>query len=508
MTNFNKQLFDHINSNDINGIISDLLSGADPNVEYDDKYALIEAIGNEKIDRRKIDSPDIIRLLLSFGANPNVKDKNDTPLTKAVLFNDVESVKMLLEYGADPNIIANRGITAIHYTVNHVGEDVSKHNEIFDMLIKAGADINHQDNLGNTTLIFASMVGDIDRVKALLANGADVSIKNNKGQTFMDVADIRTLVGLTISKTQITDEKFEELKKKLDTFFLYNEKEKIDLFLKFLRDNDVPEDEIRHILEYAQQVTPKVAYGETYPRSGRPKTTMRRLLPATPPKIDKKVRILDNFDINSLCFCLNEPSGKVKETVAIPVTRYELEPGHGFYGRGTNPNVNYTWYYIEPDSDLYLISDRVFVGRNKITMFIQLYKEFENKLEEIGKLMNKNDEKELEKMKTYYEEKLKQYFNVDNIDWDVIIDDKELVISKSTSVTSNSTNYLRNLQTGKIGFEGGVLDNLDSLLGSISSYLGYDILVFTHQPGNYGRLVAECLDVRNRMTSLASIVKL
>jgi len=55
--------------------------------------------------------------------------------------------------------------------------------ENVDLLIKAGADVNHQDNRGNCPLYYTAMyVRDFTLVLRLLAAGADHRIANNDGQ--------------------------------------------------------------------------------------------------------------------------------------------------------------------------------------------------------------------------------------------------------------------------------------------------------------------------------------
>jgi hypothetical protein len=70
------------------------------------------------------------------------------------------------------------------------------------------------------------------------------------------------------------------------------------------------------------------------------------------------------------------------------------------------------------------------------------------------------------------------------------------------------TTFFRNWDTREVFFEGGGMDFLDEVLSRILMLLNYDVLVLTHQPGNYGRLVSECLDVRKRSVSFANIYEI
>jgi len=55
--------------------------------------------------RRRADVDDIIRLLLSHGADPNQRGLNDyTPLHMAVAERQPVAIRMLLDAGADPDL--------------------------------------------------------------------------------------------------------------------------------------------------------------------------------------------------------------------------------------------------------------------------------------------------------------------------------------------------------------------------------------------------------------------
>src|SRR5438045_1873406 len=83
--------------------------GADPNAPVEDGFPpLIAALTCARAAPgapRRTDVDDILRLLLSFGANPNERGINDyTPLHMAVAARDALAVPILLDAGADPEL--------------------------------------------------------------------------------------------------------------------------------------------------------------------------------------------------------------------------------------------------------------------------------------------------------------------------------------------------------------------------------------------------------------------
>ena len=83
--------------------------GADPNIPVDDGFptliAALSCAGDVPGATRRADVDDILRLLLSFGADPNQRGINDyTPLHMAVAQRDPLAVQILLDGGADTEL--------------------------------------------------------------------------------------------------------------------------------------------------------------------------------------------------------------------------------------------------------------------------------------------------------------------------------------------------------------------------------------------------------------------
>lgn len=63
------------------------------------------------------------------------------------------------------------------------------HDSLSSVIVsKTGIDLNAQGATGNTPLMFASLWGASNNAKFLLESGADVTLKNNKGETALSIA--------------------------------------------------------------------------------------------------------------------------------------------------------------------------------------------------------------------------------------------------------------------------------------------------------------------------------
>ncbi|WP_341815970.1 ankyrin repeat domain-containing protein [Wolbachia endosymbiont (group B) of Idaea biselata] len=113
---------------------------------------------------------DIAKLLVNKGANVNAKDiLGRTPMHFAVMNNhkDIQDV-----YG--------RGST---YTTAESNDE-----EVIQLFLMRGASINEADKNGETPLHLASWGGHLDTLQHLINNGANIGTKDSSGKTPLDIA--------------------------------------------------------------------------------------------------------------------------------------------------------------------------------------------------------------------------------------------------------------------------------------------------------------------------------
>lgn len=156
-------------------------------------------------------SHDYLKSVLeSSAADINVGDSNNmTPLCLATFRNDVQAVKLLLAFGANPNIVDKWGSTPLFFARNtdickmllDAGVNIHTHNavlgrsalhqpytlisrwyvesdtvDIIDLLVNAGIDVDVRDGLGRTPLVAAVYSGYTSHARRLLELGANPNV--------------------------------------------------------------------------------------------------------------------------------------------------------------------------------------------------------------------------------------------------------------------------------------------------------------------------------------------
>jgi ankyrin repeat protein len=134
---------------------------------------------------------DIAEFLLANGAHINSADeRGNTPLSAAALAGQRDMVLLLVSRGANVNVRDSNGVTPLQMVVDHGWKDLAR------LLIDAGADANTTPGADPNArsreryppLHAAARNADIEEVKRLLADGADINMQNSKGCTALHLA--------------------------------------------------------------------------------------------------------------------------------------------------------------------------------------------------------------------------------------------------------------------------------------------------------------------------------
>jgi len=182
-----ESFFDRLAEGDVLAVKLFLIAGMDPNYEIRRKIDKTEIALTPLMVGTKAGRPEILKILLDRGAEPDFKDTKfgRTALHLAAVEGHLDAVRLLVDRGA--NIYARTfiGATPLMYAA------LGGHNEIVKFLISKGADVNTQNNKGGTALNLAAVKGHSDTVKLLLNKGANINAKcGKKGWTALFFAAV------------------------------------------------------------------------------------------------------------------------------------------------------------------------------------------------------------------------------------------------------------------------------------------------------------------------------
>jgi hypothetical protein len=120
---------------------------------------------------------EAMRALVAAGADPNAleRDRYDV-VTIAAVANDLATLRVALELGTSAKNITSRYDGTALIAAAHLG-----HVEVVQTLIRAGAPLDHVNNLGWTALIESIVLGDggprhTETLRALVEAGANVNL--------------------------------------------------------------------------------------------------------------------------------------------------------------------------------------------------------------------------------------------------------------------------------------------------------------------------------------------
>lgn len=155
---------------------------------------------------------ELMQLLLQHGADPNarlgrsiwsrvlsenrvwVDVAGSTAFLRAAMADDVKAMQLLKAGGADPDIPTQAGTTPLMAAAG-VGWGANYSVTAPDRMaavkycISQGGKITDADTLGFTSLHGAAFVGDLQLIKFLVANGAQVNAKSKSGDSVADYAN-------------------------------------------------------------------------------------------------------------------------------------------------------------------------------------------------------------------------------------------------------------------------------------------------------------------------------
>jgi ankyrin repeat protein len=180
-----------------------LEAGADPNQSIGNRFppASLDAPGEEKLSALygaagRLKDPEMTRLLLAAGANPNDGESlyhamgstacvrvllehgargDSNILANAIAHSDLDAVRMLLERGVDPNAVGAQRIPALLFAIR-----ARRSAEIVKALLAAGADPHAHTPEGQSAYKYALLAGLPEIAELLAKAGAreEVSVED------------------------------------------------------------------------------------------------------------------------------------------------------------------------------------------------------------------------------------------------------------------------------------------------------------------------------------------
>lgn len=158
----------------------------------------------------KYNYPEVTQTLLELGLSVSARsdggyeESGVTPLHVAASNLNQPVADVLLEAGADPNAKTDKGQTPLHHLVRQEPGRDERAAKMVGLLVAAGANVNSAVDMGFTALHFSASLRLPLVTEALLAEGADGSIKDAQGNLpWHYVEDLVRLQDLPSNERQI-----------------------------------------------------------------------------------------------------------------------------------------------------------------------------------------------------------------------------------------------------------------------------------------------------------------
>ncbi|CAB0036118.1 unnamed protein product [Trichogramma brassicae] len=157
--------------------------GADPSLADEDGSTLLHVIS-----RSNRDNINLVKVLFEMSDKLEIdaRDKRgDTPLVLALAHRQKRLASLLLTKGANPNLACNKGLTPLHL-IGYYTDDGDNFIEMFFVYWdkqQQTAQVDVKDEMGNTPLLKAVILGEKKVVRKLLERGANPNLANDDGVT-------------------------------------------------------------------------------------------------------------------------------------------------------------------------------------------------------------------------------------------------------------------------------------------------------------------------------------
>jgi len=160
------------------GKMSMITSGKNAPVVHAERPAMIRFAGGQGTEK-------LLEKHIAEGNDVNVRDSFDrTALHLALyMYGTAESVRLLVKGGADMNL-QDKDLRVPLHLACYTGDGRF---DAAEEILKLGADPNIPDKLGYTPLHLAAWAGKAQLVRALVASGARLDMKDNDGKTPLDL---------------------------------------------------------------------------------------------------------------------------------------------------------------------------------------------------------------------------------------------------------------------------------------------------------------------------------
>ncbi|KAL3669552.1 hypothetical protein V7S43_004939 [Phytophthora oleae] len=204
----------------------------------------------------------VLRQLLELGASPNTETRSGmTPLLAVVMTGDIVALSILVDFQVELNYETKNQVNAVLLAVDKGRE------EILNALLENGANVDGVNGIGRSTLIQASISGNANTLRILLAYGARKELRDRDGKAALDWAiQLRYPAMISTLNSSLTstnllaqlkaegEDENEEVLSHLSTNRLVRQKRKAEMD-KAMRNSDLQR--IRELLSFEElQISP------------------------------------------------------------------------------------------------------------------------------------------------------------------------------------------------------------------------------------------------------------